>query len=101
MRRKTVDNSELQRWRALPAAEAHASIADYAKIDVTFRPLKSAASTRWHASVGDLHFEILCTGPKFWDTQNKVGGCGVVDLAMRLLSPDFKLAIAILRTRGL
>lgn len=65
MRRKAVDNSELQRWRALSAAEALAAIAEYAKNDATFRPLKSAASTRWHATVGDLHFEILCTGPKF------------------------------------
>lgn len=101
MRRKAVDNSELQRWRTLSAVEALASIADYAKIGVTFRPLKSAASTRVHATVGDPHFEILCTGPKFWDTRVKVGGYSAVDLATHLLSSDFKHAIAILRTRGL
>ncbi|MDT6995072.1 hypothetical protein [Burkholderia cenocepacia] len=101
MRRKAVDNFELQRWRALSAAEALSAIADYAKIDASFRPLKSATSTRWHATVGDLHFEILCTGPKFWDTRNKAGGCGAVDLAMHLLSIDFKHAAAMLRTKGL
>lgn len=101
MRRKAVDNSELRRWRNLSAAEALSAIADYAKIDASFRPLKSAASTRWRATVGDVHFEILCTGSKFLDTRNKIGGCGAIDLVMDLLGADFKHAVATLRTRGL
>ncbi|HDR9058244.1 TPA: hypothetical protein QDB02_006061 [Burkholderia vietnamiensis] len=101
MRRKAVDNSELQHWRTLSITEALPAIVDYGKIDGTFRPLKSAASIRWHATVEDFYFEILCTGPKFWDTRGKVGGCGAVDLAMYLLSVDFTRVVAILRTKGL
>ncbi|WP_229657080.1 hypothetical protein [Burkholderia pseudomallei] len=37
MRRKAVDNFELHRWRALSAAEALSAIADYAKIDASFK----------------------------------------------------------------
>jgi hypothetical protein len=96
-----VDDDSLDRWRRIEAAQALVALADYAKQDPDFKPLKDARTTRWHASVGGLDFELLCTGPKFHDTRAGLGGGGAVDLAMHLLHLRFKQAAALLRRKRL
>ena len=101
MARRAVDNSDLPRWRSLNATDVLVVLADYAKRDLTFVPRNDPHTTRWHAMLGDLHFELLCTGPKFWNTRSNKGGGGAVDLAMHLLNVGFKQATRTLRDRGL
>lgn len=101
MGRKTVDNSDLLRWRSLAAADVLTAVADYIKQDRDFKPRINAQSTRWHVSAGGAEFEILCTGSKFLDTRASKGGGGAVDLVMHLLGLDFKQAVALLRSKGM
>lgn len=96
-----VDSEELGRWRAVDAVAALTALADHAKSDPTFEPIKNLATTRWHANVRGREFELLLTGPKFFDTRTETGGGGAVDLAMYVLQTDFKTATGILRKSGL
>ena len=96
-----MDKSDLERWRELGAAAALLVWADHAKEDVTFRARGPKGTTRWHASVRGVEFEILCTGAKFYDTRAQRGGGGAVDLAMHLLNLTFKEATAALKEQGL
>lgn len=100
MGRKTVDNSELDRWRLLESADVLTLLADHAKQDPSFLPRSSQRSTRWHATAGQSDFELLCTGPKFWDTRANTGGGGALDLAVHLYALDFKRAALLLRSKG-
>ena len=43
------------------------------------------------------NFELLLTGPKFYDTRQKRGGGGAIDLVMHLYQIDFKKAVDRLR----
>lgn len=96
-----MDKSSLARWRALDAARCLVALADHAKEDRSFKPRTSSETTRWHASVAGRDFEILCTGPKFWDTRSNQGGGGAIDLVMHLYDLDFKPAVALLKGRQL
>ncbi|WP_234086827.1 hypothetical protein [Azonexus sp. R2A61] len=82
-------------------AKALLALADYAKPDPTFAPIKDQGTTRWHATVQGREFELLLTGSKFWDTRSEIGGGGAVDLSMHLFRSDFKTAIGTLRKKGL
>ncbi|MEN9761373.1 MAG: hypothetical protein RI906_1199 [Pseudomonadota bacterium] len=98
MRRQAVDNLELNRWRSMSATSVLASpLCEHAKLDPTFRPIQSQETRRWHVTVGGHVFELLCTGPKFFDTRVKKGGGGAVDLVMHLHGVDFKGAVRLLR----
>jgi hypothetical protein len=101
MKKKKVGETELKRWRNLHAAEVLVQLAEYAKRDSTFVPIKNSLSTRWHANVKGYDFEILCTGPKFWDTRSEKGGGGAVDLVMHMCNVDFRAASGILRLKGI
>lgn len=96
-----MDKSTLERWRSLDASAVLRSLADYAKPDTTYIPIKSKQSSRWHVSHGGLDFELLLTGEKFWDTRSQVGGGGAVDLVMHLGNLSFKDAVATLSRLGL
>lgn len=98
---KPVDNLLLDKWRAMDACVALEALADHAKRDPSFSERTSVGTTRWHASVGNYDFELLCNGPKFFDTRAGHGGGGAVDLAMHLLRLPFKQAVRCLRDRGL
>ena len=100
MARRCVDNLDLERWRLLDAAAAIVVLSDYAKLDQAYEPRKDQRSTRWHVTAGGQEFEVLCTGPRFLDTRSNKGGGGAVDLAMHLLSVDFKSAVRILREKA-
>ena len=71
-----IDGAVLARWRSLDAATAVAAIADHAKRDRTFKPVKDVTTSRWHVTVDGNEFELLLTGPKFWDTRTRTGGGG-------------------------
>lgn len=94
-----VDRSLLERWRSLDSVYVLSAIADYAKRDLSFAPVKSAATQRWHVSMGGRDFELLLTGAKFWDTRAEVGGGGAVDLSMHLAGLEFKDAVRLLLER--
>jgi hypothetical protein len=91
-----VDKSSLERWRSLDAALVLRMFAEHAKQDLTFVPVKSPATTRWHATAAGHDVELLLTGPKFWNTRDNVGGGGAVDLVMHLAGVDFKAAARLL-----
>lgn len=94
-----MDNSELTRWRALPALEVLKAFSDHIKQDHNFVPLQRHGATRWHVSVGGQDYELLCEGPKFYDTHRRRGGGGAIDLVMYLFGLDFKGAVS--RLKGL
>lgn len=58
-----VDDDLLDRLHRTEAAQALVALADYAKPDPDFTPLKDSRTTRWNASAGGQDFELLCTGP--------------------------------------
>lgn len=101
MPKRPVDNSALNRWRAMDAAAVLQALADHAVEDRSFEPRSRPGTTRWHASAAGHDFEFLCSGPKFFDTRAKTGGGGAVDLAMHLLSLDFRSAAKVLVVKGL
>lgn len=96
MARNTVDNLLLDRWRRLPALHVLPLVADHAKQDPSFQPLKALDTTRWHLSAGGTDFELLCTGPKFFDTRSRIGGAGAIDLVCHLWRVGFKDAVQML-----
>lgn len=87
-----IAGTVLSRWHSLDAATALAAIADHVKQDKTFEPVKDSTTTRWHVTVDGHDFELLLTGPKFWDTRARTGGGGAIDLVMHLAGTDFKRA---------
>lgn len=101
MGRSVVDNLALLRWRALDASHLLACLADHAKKDASYVPTTALQTTRWHARFGAREFELLCTGPKFFDTRTNTGGGGAVDLAMHCLGLDFKAAVRYLKGKNL
>jgi hypothetical protein len=98
---RPVDNFSLERWQATDSHVALAVLADYAKQDTSFVATTSVGTTRWHASAGGHDFEMLCSGPKFFDTRARRGGGGAVDLAMHLYGFSFKQAAKCLKEKGL
>ena len=96
-----VGDEELLRWRELDACSVLPRICTYATVDATFLPVKNSASRRWNVVAAGKHFELVATGPKFFDTRCRRGGCGAVDLAMHLHSLAFGAAVALLREHGL
>lgn len=95
-----IQFSELRRLRQIPAALVLETLATYAKRDSTFIPAKSLKTERWYATVGNYQFELLLNGSKFYDTRNKVGGGGAIDLAIHLHGLSFIDAVGLLRKRG-
>jgi hypothetical protein len=92
-----VEETELLRWRALPAALLISRLAAHAKRDTTFVPVKGQGTERWHASIGGREYEFISDGPKFYDTRAKRGGGGAVDLVMYTHNVDFRGAVELLR----
>ena len=83
----------LERWRSIDATIGLAAISEYAKRDDSYVAKKNLSTSRWHASVGGTDYELLLTGPKYWDVRARKGGGGAVDLVMHLLGCDFRRAV--------
>ena len=96
-----VDTDEIKRWRNLDATNVIVALAQHAKRDPTFIPIKDQSTTRWHVRVCDREFELLLTGPKYYDVRAEVGGGGAIDIAIHLCRIDFKAATGLLRRVGI
>ena len=96
-----VEETDLGRWRTMAANRALAVLADHAKKDVSFVPVKDSGTERWHATVRGREFELLLTGAKFFDPRAEKGGGGAIDLSSHLFGTDFRGAVACLRQKGL
>lgn len=93
MQRRSFSTTTLTRLREMPAGDALALLAIHVKADPTYLPLKNDHSRRWHARTVRGEFEILTTGPKWYDTRTHQGGGGAIDLAMHVLGLSFVNAV--------
>jgi hypothetical protein len=84
----------------MPAGDALALVAAHVKPDPTFRPIKDDHSRRWHVCTARGEFEIVTTGPKWYDTRARRGGGGAIDLAIHLLDIPFVEAVKHLISRA-
>jgi hypothetical protein len=99
--RETVDKSTIERWRRLESRDVLVAVADYAKRDADFVPAKDPHTQRWHVVTGRREFELLLTGPKFWDASLGAGGGGAIDLVCHIFECDFTCAVRKLRSLGM
>jgi hypothetical protein len=97
--RRSFSAVTLTRLREMPAGDALALVAIHIKADPTYRPLKTDHSKRWHVRTACGEFEILTTGPKWYDTRSQSGGGGAIDLAMHVLGLSFVDAVKRLTAR--
>src|SRR5450631_4596734 len=91
--RKAFDSVKLAQLRSLPAEAALRRIALGIKADSNYLPIKNSGSGRWHVFTDRGAFEILTTGPKWYDTRARRGGGGAIDLAMHVLGVSFVDAV--------
>jgi len=97
-----VSQAELDRWHLLNATDVISKLADYAKVDETFSPIKDSTISRWNVRIRDRGgYELLVTGPKYYDQRAKTGGGSAIDLVMYLYGIDFKTAASMLRQKGI
>ena len=99
MVRRSFDRATLTPLREMPSEDALALLAIHCKSDPTYQPVKEPTTRRWHARTSGGEFEILTTGPKWYDTRAKIGGGGAIDLAMHVLQLSFVDAVRILIER--
>lgn len=97
---RSFDAATLTRLREMAAGDALALLAIHVKADLTYVPLKADCSCRWHASTTRGEFELLTTGPKWYDTRAHRGGGGAIDLAMYVLGLSFVDAVEHLMGEG-
>jgi hypothetical protein len=95
--RRSFSPALLTGLRQMPAGDALPLLAIEVKADPTYRPIKTGRSRRWHVRSAHGQFEILTTGPKWYDTRARRGGGGAVDLAMHILGLSFVDAVKYLR----
>lgn len=93
-----VSRAELAMMQAMDAKSVLLKFAEHAKPDLTFEAIASEHTSRWHVRVLNREFELLLNGQKFYDTRQKRGGGGGIDLVMHLFQIDFKQAVERLRT---
>ena len=96
---RSFDRATLTPFREMPSEVALALLAIHCKPDPSYQPLKEPTTRRWHARTTGGEFEILTTGPKWYDTRAKIGGGGAIDLAMHVLRLPFVDAVRILIQR--
>ncbi len=94
--RRAFSPATLASLREMPSEDALALLATYCKADLTYVPFKDPSSRRWHGRTSCGEFELLTTGPKWWDSRAGKGGGGAIDLAMHLLDLSFVDAVRLL-----
>ena len=99
MVRRSFDRATLTPLREMPSEDALVLLAIHCKPDSSYQPVKEPTTRRWHAHTSGGEFEILTTGPKWYDTHAKIGGGGAIDLAMHVLRLPFVDAVRILIER--
>jgi len=100
-RRRPFSPAALARLREQPSEEILARLAIDLKVDSTFVPAKDIRSRRWHVHAAGGDFEILTTGPKWYDTRARKGGGGAIDLTMHLLGVSFVEAVRFLTAQAI
>jgi len=75
--RRSFSPDLLTRLREMPAGDALPLVAIDVKADSTYLPIKTGRSRRWHVRSARGQFEILTTGPKWYDTRGRVGAAAV------------------------
>jgi len=98
--RRRVNRTTLSCLREMPSEEVLSLLAAYVKADPTYVPVKDPRSRRWHVTTASGDFEILTTGPKWWDTRARKGGGGAIDLTVHLLQMSFVDAVKLLTERA-
>lgn len=91
--RRSFSTATLTLLREMPASDALRLLATYVKVDPTYVPRKADHSRRWHVCTVRGEFEILTTGPKWYDTRARQGGGGAIDLAIHVLGLSFVDAV--------
>ena len=97
--RRTFSRTTLTSLRQMPSEDALALLPMYCKADPTYVPVKDPRSRRWHGRTTCGEFELLTTGPKWWDSRAGKGSGGAIDLAMHLLQLPFVDAVKLLIER--
>ena len=92
-RRRFFDEATLTRLRAMLASDALVLLSVHVKADPTYVPVKTDRSQRWHVLTTYGEFEILTTGCQWYDTRQRHGGGGAIDLAMHIHGLSFVDAV--------
>ena len=90
---RSFDDAALTQLRLMPVAAALRLLCSHAKVDPTYRPTNDLRSRRWHVTSARGEFEIVEAGVKWFDTRERAGGGGAIDLAMYLLGLSFVDAV--------
>ena len=101
MARKSFDDETLKWVREMPLSLVLDRLRDAGKLfwrrDVDFKPEKDSRTVRLYVSSPEGQaWELLVTGPKWYDTRAEKGGGGGIDLVMHLLSLDFVQSVKLL-----
>jgi hypothetical protein len=91
--RRSFSPAMLTRLREMPSGDVLPLVAIDVKADPTYLPIKAGRSRRWHVLSIRGEFEILTTGPKWYDMRARRGGGGAIDLAMHVLGVSFVDAV--------
>lgn len=91
--RKSFDDDLLRWLREVSLAQALQALGLHVSVDREFVPVKDARTERWIVSVGAGTCELLVTGLKWYDTRDRRGGGGAIDLVMHLEGLDFVQAV--------
>ena len=94
--RKAFSPMKLKPFREMASEAALVLLSIDIKADTSYVPMKDPNSRRWHARTSYGEFEILTTGPKWYDTRSRKGGGGAIDLAMHVLGLSFVDAVKLL-----
>jgi hypothetical protein len=98
--RRLFAEDELQRLRDVPLLVALAALGRHVAIDRAFAPVKDTRTERWLVDSGAGKAELLVTGAKWFDSRERKGGGGPIDLVMHLDNVSFVEAVRRLK-RGL
>ena len=97
--RRSFDRVTLAALREMASEEALMRLSICCRPDRPFRPMKQVITRRWHVLTTSGEFEILTTGPKWYDTRARTGGGGAIDLAMHVRQASFVEAVKLLTGR--
>jgi hypothetical protein len=93
MSRRSFDPALLESLRSMSVTEELNRLGLHWKTDPNFRPRKNSSTKRLYVISGAHVFELLATGPKWYDTRAERGGGGAIDLAMYILRLSFVDAV--------
>jgi hypothetical protein len=90
---RRFDEALLTQLRQMPVVVALDRLGLAWKSEASFCPSKSDETRRIHVTVGAHVFELIVTGNRWWDTRDRSGGGGAIDLSKHLLDLDFVASV--------